>query len=128
MNRIIKFKIWDKKNKNWINWFELEQPLHFYCRDSNNHLFEVCEFTGLKDLNGKDIYNGDILEFEFYEIAFEKNTIPVDKKIVKRGIVEWDQNYCLFTINGYGLWKETLEQYNYKIIGNIIESPELLDN
>lgn len=76
------------------------------------------EFTGMRDRNGKDIYEGDLLiqfEGEYYE------TSPRS--------VGWDNEnggWCLFHAGGHlhvtlGGFKEGL-----KIIGNIYENPELL--
>lgn len=131
---IPKFRVWDKNNEKMLNWKELDltkelgedeitifeptgqfaQPMYFY---------ETMQSTGLKDKNGVDIYEGDIVEFKY----------PYDKRIKTKGIIVWNDNKACFGIS----MKETTEQYelyritaeNYlTVIGNKFQNPELLED
>ena len=56
MSREIKFRIWDKINRMWLRCFNVNL---FDIGDLPN--VELMQYTGLKDKNGKEIYEGDIL-------------------------------------------------------------------
>jgi uncharacterized phage protein (TIGR01671 family) len=72
---------------------------------------EVVQYTGLKDYNGKEIYEGDIVRCQYTE---DRGPRFVD-------VVEWSN--CEFKIGTYGLGEIEAEE----IIGNIYENPELIE-
>jgi len=89
---------------------------------------EVMQFTGLHDKNGKEIYEGDIVEFTAYT-AFreqsENRTEVVTYSCEPNGRVGFTPM----------VWHTDVEDdyYNYeieniRIIGNIYENPELLED
>ena len=79
----------------------------------------LMQYTGLKDNNGKDIYEGDILDCT---LSFEGSTLP------HRGEVVYDDTHCSFgTKNETGITLFCKHNINTReIIGNIYENPELL--
>ena len=108
-NREIKFRIWNGISKRWL----LNTDWEFYSNFDYIYPkillgYHIQQFTGLKDKNGREIYEGDILK--------SNNRI---------GHVEY--YYESFTIN---LGEENLIPIwkGWEIIGNIFETPELLNN
>ena len=70
------------------------------------------QYTGLKDKNGKEIYEGDILQDE-----------PLYRK--REVIFHQRLGYCLRYSESNDL---PYECENYEIVGNIYENPELINN
>lgn len=92
----------------------------------------LMQFTGLKDKNGKEIYESDIVE---WTSKFKGTEIPTPPK---RGQIQYNDQGCVFHIiyelNGIHYYKELNadtggEDYSMtsiEVVGNIYENPELL--
>ena len=80
--------------------------------DIKNDHVELLQFTGLKDVNGKEIYEGDIVE------ATIEGCIQDDKYLVKN---MWDPH----------VWTEESDSYyavsKMEVKGNVHTNPELLE-
>ena len=80
----------------------------------------IGEYTGYKDINDIEIYEGDIVEVEIMESIFD------DSKLI--GVVEMIEG-CWCVVNykkkvAKNLWSEM--DVNH-VIGNVYENPELLE-
>lgn len=79
------------------------------------------QFTGLTDVNGKDIYENDIIVSRPTELILGSPKIGV----VKLSKVSF--SWCFVTGNNeYNIWK-TDKYRTYEIIGNVHANPELLE-
>ena len=90
---------------------------------------KLMQFTGLKDKNGKDIYEGDIIkvhDLEEDEEIRDEDFIGVfiyDKENLR---FQFDEKYLGYIDEiGFIVTSNWLD-YEYEVIGNIYENPELL--
>lgn len=113
MNREIKFRAWQEHKNKMLSWQELEEwSFSDFNFKGSQTVFQ--QFTGLVDKNGKQIYEGDILNHDTKSFAHGVNVV-----------VEWFGSgfYC-----GYGSHIPLAEivKMDAEVIGNIWENPELL--
>lgn len=134
MSRKIKYRVWDNENKSYSDpysyaYYALTQDggLDFYCHgdhmdeaDPDVYLVELS--TGVKDKNGEEIYEGDILG-----------------GIWEGGFVSWCEKCKQFQYHSVGIgcmacsgdvhWREVVEDDGkLEVIGNIHENGVLLND
>ena len=123
--RKIKYRTWNKEEKKMF--YGIERTYDGYEEDSfasylySPNKYIVMQFTGLKDKNDKDIFEGDILES--------------NDNLQTKGFVEFGSYHQIGTkenvrygyhIGCYGLLPMDIKPFNIKVIGNKFETPELI--
>lgn len=140
--RDLKFRAWDKENKDMTYGVDLQF-------DSNGKLsflrhnnwqgdgepeenvnwdgiapieeFVLMQYTGLKDKNSKDVYEGDIVK-DFYGKILRIDW--ADKWA--RYMLSYDGQWCQYYLEDYHNNKTDYLAQSMEVIGNIYENPELL--
>jgi hypothetical protein len=118
MNREIKFRAWDTSREKFDDdIYNITDP------DDNSSFFGDCvcngdcilqQYTGMKDINDIELYEGDIVE-------------DPDNG---RQVIEWCDDSSGWVFNDRKPtedWTFTVDVWNTKLIGNIYENPELLE-
>lgn len=123
---IPKFRAWDKVFKEMVQVNALvldEQVVKVTYKNGNvakedMKEYELMQSTGLKDKNGKEIFEGDIVDYKGRE-----------------AVVKWHGSYASFIYRFVDGLKERVSEwdplflacYHFEVIGNIYENPEFLE-
>ena len=128
MNRDIKFRAWDEVSDKMLNWNEFldtNMKNTFIAPESTGLI--LMQYTGLHDKNEKEIYEGDIVLYEDWEMAYEGGG---NDSFINKGIVEYCEDNCCYNVTERQTVDITDVLYkdneDLEVIGNIYEDPELL--
>jgi uncharacterized phage protein (TIGR01671 family) len=128
MNREIKFRAWDKEGNKMISGdnfaFEEYAPLNDLFHN-NFKRFDFMQYTGCKDGNGVEIYEGDIIETHEHRI---QTIIWEDNGFKRKYTFERTfQGESYFETRILEIGDSSNRNWGYKVIGNIYENKELLE-
>lgn len=130
---IPRYRAWIKTENCFADYIE---SIRFYINEIDLCWGGICESdcfdfkdvilmqsTGLKDKNGKEIFEGDVLEIED------------EGEVLGNAKLTWDNEQAVFMIEAVSVddiapFHEILsdESYSYRVVGNVYENPELLEN
>ena len=125
MKREIKFRAWSKETEKMMQWADICRFKNFNKLLTLTHV-EVMQFTGLHDKNGKEIYEGDVVEVSgvgqsksnlYYEVIWKDCAFLLKD--------------CAFHLKYWGPLSRLPEaaqklSFSYEVVGNIYQNPELI--
>lgn len=135
--RDLRFRAWDKTQNHWVNINHIELRIDGVIYDPIRRQFpsdyQLMQYTGLHDKNGKEIFEGDIVK------AGEAN-MPIDKypdyhQVCQVKFGEGEVNGSEWPVDVLGFYLEphrfkvpNITEAKLEVIGNIYENPTLLES
>jgi uncharacterized phage protein (TIGR01671 family) len=146
--REIKFRAWDAEIKEMHYLDKINFNLKYgYYQDDNAEwgrveLENCMQYTGLKDKNGKEIYEGDIIGVPYinpmggiddkydpdtvYPVIFEYGEFALKRSNSNQSLMDWLKKGTGEYIPNYGNRRIVTDEFIGEVIGNIYENPELI--
>nr|DAR66281.1 MAG TPA: YopX protein [Caudoviricetes sp.] len=134
--REIKFRAWDKEQKEWVK-YSITDNIPIFCHnttrwraDKKGERFVLCQYTGIKDKNNREIYEGDILiskasenpkDHKMWLVSYQDGGFVIDYKHKPKD--KRKRSKCETEV----LCEDNIWLYGMEVAGNIYENPELLE-
>ena len=131
--REVKFRVWDYEERQMKSVDSIHFPLgrcnrkciSVYNKEEDCYewvySYELMQYISIKDKNGKEIYEGDIVKY-LDENWYEYNTF------YNMGKVCYDDEFLSYYVtNRWSVEKEKVWN-DIEVVGNIYENPEMLDD
>ena len=127
----IKFKVWHKETKEFINFDNVAISLQGDVWDTTNKQFidttndvEITQYTGLKDKNGVEVYSRDIIRVDdeyniLIDIVYEALEV-IGADLPVEDSKNFDYNYTVEELNSLLMFS------SFEVIGNEFENIEIL--
>jgi uncharacterized phage protein (TIGR01671 family) len=124
MSRPLKFRAWDRttktmRRKGFVIDPEGGMPIKYL--SDWGHYFEIMQYTGLKDKNGRDIYEGDVVSGLGYQFCVEFGL----HNAYELNIIDGFECESCGKAMSWNINEEEAQQG--EVIGNIYENPDLLE-
>ena len=140
MNRILKFRVWDVEQRKFLpsyadqgveffheqgeSWHERQirsiVPVSWFMSDHNANLdnYVVQQYTGCEDRNGKEIFEGDLVEIE-EQFKDRSSAAPYTNHRTRTEVVEF-RGGC-YWLGPFNFTQPICDKKNLTAVGNIFQ-------
>ena len=124
--RPLKFRIWDKADREWTSYAPFFSSAHgkifeFFPSKYQAVNLVIQQFTGLKDIEGKEIYENDIIQLEGSPITYSIEWDRYQWAINAHGALGYDPDWNIQPFN-HCVYERAI------VVGNIFENSDLLES
>ena len=138
--RAIKFRAWDNTPQVMYSWEKLLEldtdgalMISDLLKDGWRGQAIPMQYTGLEDKNDKEIYEGDIVRWQYaFSPRTYKDIIEYHDKVIEIGYERDETRFVGFILHSCvatysGDYYSSITEQPLEVIGNIYENPELLE-
>lgn len=118
MKREVKYRIWDREKQGMVyfNFLKTDDVNKFAAGDWD--VDELMEYIGIKDIHSKEIYEGDKVDFGYYDNEL--------KDFRQSGFVFYEPKWLAFGLKSKTLYIPFYERglKELVVIGNVFQTPQ----
>lgn len=124
--RTLKFRAWNEYSKeyDWTLAIKTGNGIVELSKFFELPNMTIEQFTGFKDRNGKEVYEGDVIRYKVLRDDCSTRHGYKYREVIEA--VEYDDGRGMYIIGQYSPLGTIVDHYEPEVIGNVHENPELL--